>query len=486
MRSLAGVLRQVGSLLLLFSLLFLLPIATAAWYREPAAIQAFAGGALLSAGIGLLLYLSAAGWRGELKARDGYLLVTLAWLSMAAVAAAPIVWLLPGIDYTHAWFEAVSGLTTTGASAIGNVDLLPHAVNLWRHALSWLGGMGIIVMGVAILPLLGIGGMQMYRADAPGGTKDTKLGTRIVQTSRLLWAVYGGMTLLCLLALRAAGMHWFDAICYAFSTLSLGAFAPHAASVGYFDSPAIELILALFMLLAAMNFTTHFLALRRGEPGTYGRDPEARWMIIAIFSSIVLVSVHVWLKGTYPTWGETFRRVAFNLISTATTCGLFSADYENWPVFAPMWMMFLGCVCACTGSTGGGTKMFRTLVLAKQSLREMFTLVHPAAVAPLKVAGQIVPNQVAYSVLAFIFLYFMVIVSLTFGMLLSGVDFITAFSAIVACVNNMGPGLGRVGPGEGYGSLNHFQLWLCTAAMLIGRVEIFTILVLFTRTYWRK
>jgi trk system potassium uptake protein TrkH len=486
MRSFAAVLRQTGTLLLGFSLLFVLPLITAAWFEEPRALLAFSLGALLSAAVGVLL--RALTWRhhGELKPRDGYLLVTVAWLTLAAVAAVPFRWLLPGIDFTHAYFEALSGLTTTGATVLTGLDHLPHAINLWRHALSWLGGMGIIVMAVAILPLLGIGGMQMYRADAPGPVKDAKLAPRIMQTARVLWLVYGGLTVLCILVLRAAGMHWFDAICHAFSALSLGAFSPHDTSVGYFESPLIEAVLALFMLVGAMNFTTHFLALRKGEPGTYGRDPEARWMLVWIFASIIGVSIHVWLSGVYPSYAESFRRVAFNLVSMATDCGLYTADFSHWPVFAPMWMLFLGCVCASTGSTGGGIKMFRSLVLIKQSFREMFTLVHPAAVAPLKIAGQIVPNRVVYSILAFIFLYFMTIVLLTFGLLISGMDFISAFSAIVACINNAGPGLGQVGPGQGYGSLSHFQLWLCATAMFVGRIEIFTFTVLFTRTYWRK
>jgi trk system potassium uptake protein TrkH len=486
MRSVAAVLHQTGSLLVLFSLLFLLPLVTATWYHEPAAVLAFTAGAVLSAALGLALRALTLSRGAELRPRDGYLLVTVAWLTLAAVAAMPLRWLLPGTDFTHAYFEALSGLTTTGATVLTGLDHLPRSVNLWRHALSWLGGMGIIVMAVAILPLLGIGGMQMYRADAPGPVKDAKLAPRIMQTARVLWLVYGGLTALCIVVLRAAGMHWFDAICHAFSTLSLGAFSPHDASIGYYDSPLIETIVALFMLVAAMNFTTHFLALRKGEPGTYGRDPEARWMLVWIFASIIGVSIHIWLNGVYPGYGEAFRRVAFNLISLATGCGLFSANYASWPVFAPMWMLFLGCVCASTGSTGGGIKIFRSLVLIKQSFREMFTLVHPAAVAPLKIAGQIVPNRVVYSVLAFIFLYFMTIVLLTFAMLISGMDFISAFSAIVACINNAGPGLGRVGPGQGYGSLSHFQLWLCSTAMFVGRIEIFTFTVLFTRTYWRK
>ncbi|HMI36176.1 MAG TPA: potassium transporter TrkG, partial [Steroidobacteraceae bacterium] len=309
---------------------------------------------------------------------------------------------------------------------------------------------------------------------------------RIMQTARLLWFVYVGLTAVCTLALRAAGMNWFDAICHAFSVLSLGAFSTHDASIGYYHSPLIETVLAVFMVIAAVNFATHFLALRKGEPGTYARDPEARWMLFWIALSGILVSINVSLSGTYPDFLTTARYVAFNLVSMATTCGLVSTDYGQWPVFAPMWMLFLSCLCASTGSTGGGIKMFRSLVLCKQSLREMFTLVHPQAIAPLKIAGQLVPNRVVYSVLAFIFLYFITIVVLTFALLMSGLDFMSSVTAIIASINNVGPGLNLVGPGSNYGTLSDFQLWMCTAAMLLGRVEIFTVLILFTPAYWRK
>ena len=485
MRSLFGVIHLLGLVLALFSVLFLLPIAAALYYHE-SAITTFVGGALLSLAVGLLVRSATHRFHTELKPRDGYLLVTLTWLALTAMATVPLLRLVPGLSFTRAFFETMSGLTTTGATVLSGLDTLPRSIVIWRHALSWLGGMGIIVMAVAILPLLGIGGMQMYRADAPGPIKDAKLAPRIMETARLLWLVYAGLTALCAVALRAAGMHWFDAICHAFSALSLSAFSTHDASIGFFDSPQIEFVLAIFMLIAAINFATHFLALRKGEPGTYSRDPEAKWMLFLIGASIIGVSLHVWLRQVYPDFGTTFRYVSFNLISIATTGGLVSTDYSDWPVFAPMWMLFLGSLCASTGSTGGGTHMFRSLVLIKQSLREMFTLVHPQAVAPLKIAGHLVPNRVVYSVLAFIVLYFVSIVVLTFALLISGLDFLSSVTAIIASTNNIGPGLGAVGPGRHYGGLNDFQLWMCTLAMFIGRIEIFTVLILFTPTYWRK
>ena len=485
MRSLISVIHLLGSVLALFAALFLLPIGTALYYHERA-ISAFVAGALLSLLAGLLIRSATQHFRAELKPRDGYLLITLTWMALAAVATVPLLLLVPDLSFTRAFFEAMSGLSTTGSTVLSGLDALPRALVLWRHSLSWLGGLGLIVMAVAILPLLGIGGMQMYRADAPGPIKDAKLAPRIMQTARLLGFVYVGLTAVCMLALRAAGMHWFDAICHAFSVLSLGGFSTHDTSIAYFNSPLIETVLALFMLIAAVNFATHFLALRKGEPGTYARDPEARWMLFWIVLSVVIVSVNVWLAGVYPDYFTTLRYVSFNLVSIATTCGLVSTDYGHWPVFAPMWMLFLSCLCASTGSTGGGIKMFRSLVLCKQSLREMFTLVHPQAIAPLKIAGQLVPNRVVYSVLAFIFLYFITIVVLTFALLISGLDFLSSVTAIVASINNVGPGLHVVGPGSTYGGLNDFQLWMCTAAMFLGRVEIFTVLILFTPVYWRK
>jgi len=486
MRSLLGVLNIFGSLLTWFALYFVLPIIAALVYGELSALRGFcvaAGFALVG---GMLLRLATQRYRYDLKSRDAYLLVTATVLLIALVASLPLLIDLPGLSFTKAYFEAMSGLSTTGATILSGIDQLPRSVVLWRHALSWLGGMGIIVLAVAVLPLLGVGGMQLYRAGAPGTVKDAKLAPRITETARTLWFVYAGMTLACALALWAAGMSLFDAICHAFSVLSLGAFSTHDASIGFFDSPMIEFVLMIFMLFAAMNFATHFIALRKGDFRVYGRDPEARWMLLLVLASCIGIAVFLLLNAVYDNAFRALRFAAFNVISIATTSGFVTTDYGNWPVFAPMWMLFLSSLCANTGSTGGGIKMFRSLILMKQSLREMFTLVHPQAVAPLKVAGQVVPNGVVYAVLAFIFLYFVTIVVLVFALLISGLDFISAFSAIVACINNVGTGLNVVGPGNSYRALNDFQCWTCIAAMFMGRIEIITLAVLFTPTFWRK
>lgn len=486
MRSLLAVLNVVGTLLAWFALYFILPIVTALFYGEWQALRGFIIGGVISAVIGVTLQLLTRRYRADLKPRDAFLLVSAGWLTIAAVATTPLLLDVHGLSYTRAYFETMSGLSTTGATMLHGLDHLPHCLNLWRHALSWLGGMGIIVFGVAILPLLGIGGMHFYRAGAPGGVKETKFAPRITGTARILSYVYGGLTALCALALWGAGMSPFDAICHAFSTVALGGFSTHDANIAYFHSPLIESIVTLFMLIAAMNFATHFTALRRGDLGVYRRDPEARWMLLLVLTSALAVALFLEWRQVYHSFPVSLRYAVFNVVSMASSGGFFSTDYGSWPAFAPLWMLLLSCMCASTGSPGGGIRMFRAVLLMKQSLREMFALVHPQSVSPVRIAGQVVPNSMVYSVLAFLVLYFLTIAVLTFALLISGLDLTSALSAVVACINNVGPGLGLVGPGHTYAALNGAQAWICTAAMFLGRVEIISFAVLFTPTFWRK
>lgn len=484
MRSMFAIANVLGLLLMMFAALYLLPVVAALIYGEPA-LRGFLIGAGIALAAGAALWFPTRNFRDELKPRDGYLLVTLGWLLMAGAAAIPLLIELP-LSFTDAYFEAMSGLSTTGSTVLNHLDTLPHAVNLWRHALHWFGGMGIIVLAVAILPLLGVGGMQMYRAESPGPVKEAKLTPRITQTAKALWLVYAGLTAACMLALLAAGMNPFDALCHAFSVMALGGFSTHDTSIAWFDSPAIEFVMIVFMLIAAMNFATHFVALRKGDLRVYGRDPEARWMLVWIACSVVALTLYLRLVGVFPDSLSALRQVAFTVVTMASTSGFVSTDYSLWPLFAPMWMLFLGCVIPSTGSTGGGIKLFRALILIKQSLREMFILVHPQAVAPLKIAGNVVPNRIVYSVLAFIFVYFMTVLLLTFALLLSNMDFVSAFTAVIASINNAGPGLGSVGPVHNFSPLSDFQTWVCTIAMFLGRIELFTFLVLFTPAFWRK
>jgi trk system potassium uptake protein TrkH len=470
--------------MMVFAVTMLAPLIMAIWELDPA-LWSFVISGFATFMLGALLWLGTRRFRRELKTRDGLLLVALTWVALPAMAGFPLWNFLP-INFTRAYFEAASGLTTTGGTVLSGLEFLPRSINLWRHLLSWLGGMGIIVLAVAILPMLGVGGMQIYRAEMPGPMKDSKLTPRIGQTAKLLWAVYAGLTAVCILCLRFAGMNWFDAVCHGFSALSLGGFSTYDASIGHFNSLRIELVLTIFQILAALNFATHYLAWSQRGVRAYFRDAEAKAILGVLAASCVGVSLFLFLKGTYADYPTALRNTTFNLVSIATDSGLHTQDYSRWPIFAPMWMMFLSSIVASSGSTGGGIKMIRTLVLAKQAHRELDQLVHPNMVRPLKVGGAIIANRVVFAVLAFVFLYFMSLVTLIFVQLASGLDFMTALSAMIACINNAGPGLGLVGPGSNYGVLTDFQTWVCSAAMLLGRLEVFTILVLFTPTLWRK
>jgi len=468
-----------------FGLLYVLPIAWSLAVRDGAVID-FVAAALINAFVGLAVAAATRRFRRELKPRDGFLLVTLSWALMSASAAIPLMIALPDLSFTDAYFEAVSGLTTTGSTVLNNLDGLPQSINLWRHLLHWVGGIGIIVLAVAVLPLLGVGGMQLYKAETPGPVKDEKLTPRITETAKALWFTYLAITVVGVVALHIAGMNWFDAICHAFSAISLGGFSTHDKSVGFFSSHVIEFILAVIMIVGALNFSRHFLAFRSLSLRPYRKDSEGKAVLIVLGSSIVLVTMVLWLNGTYPGFADALRHSFFNVISIATTTGFVTENYENWPGFIPAWMLLLSCITCSTGSTGGGIKMFRTLLLVRQARRELKLLVHPSAVIPIRIGGVAIPDRVAYSVLAFIFLYFGTILVLTFAMLATGLDLVSSFSAILGSVNNVGPGLNEVGPSTNFAPLSHTQTWICTLAMLIGRLEIFSVLVLFTATFWRR
>ena len=480
-----AVFNVLGSMLMLFSITYILPIITSVIYQDGLLVD-FIYAALGCIVAGAALFLVTQRHKRELRSRDGFLLVTFAWILMSVIATVPLLLALPGLSFTDAFFETMSGLSTTGATVLVGLDTMAPSLNLWRHALNWYGGMGIIVLVVAILPMLGVGGMQLYKAETPGPVKNEKLTPRITQTAKALWFVYLLITIACAVSLRLAGMNWFDAICHAFATLALGGFSTYDASVGHFDSPAIEAVLIVFMLVSAMNFARHFIAWQQKSLRTYVTDSEAKAMLRIIAISTLGVAAYIWFHGVYPSFFTALRHTAFNLVSIATDCGFVSQDFAAWPMFAPITILMLSCYCANTGSTGGGIKMFRTLVLLKQALRELWLLVHPQAVTPVKIGGQVVANQIVFAVLAFVVLYFGTVVTLTFMLLASGLDFISSFSAIIACINNAGPGLGVVGPSSNYQGLTDFQTWVCSLAMLLGRLEIFSVLVLLTPTFWRK
>ena len=480
----APVYRALGMIIMLFGLTILSPMLLS-HILDDGAQTAYDEVFALTMLCGMFLWYRYRHCKRDLNVRDGFLMVVLVWTVLPAFAALPFMLQL-GVSHTDAYFEAVSGLTTTGSTVFSNLDTLPKSINLWRHQLVWVGGMGLIVLAIAVLPLLGIGGRQMFKAETPGPMKDAKMTPRIAETAKGLWLVYLGVSVLCVLGYRWAGMTWFDAVCHGFSTMGLGGFSTHDASFGYFASPAIELVAIIFMLIAGMNFGTLFLALSGRSLRPYFNDAEAPWFVGVCAASIFVIAIYIWKDGQYPDLDTAMRHAAFNVISIATTTGYASVDYALWPIFAPLWMLFLSSFATSAGSTGGGIKMMRALLLYKQVYRELLRAMHPNAVYNVCIRGQVAPQSVLFAVLAFGFMYMVSIVSLTLVLAFTGLDIISAFTAVVASINNTGPGLGVVGPSTTYEVLGDFQTWVCTFAMLLGRLEIFTLLVVLTPAFWRK
>jgi trk system potassium uptake protein TrkH len=478
------VVRVFGVLLCCFALAMLVPLIFS-WWQHDGAESAYDEAFLLTFSTGTSLWWSARKETHELKVRDGFLMVVLVWSVLPVFAGMPLMFQL-GVSFTDAYFEAMSGLTTTGSTVLANLDTLPPSINLWRGMLVWLGGMGLIVLAVAILPLLGIGGRQMFKAETPGPMKDSQLTPRMTQTAKGLWGVYAVVTVLCILSLHLAGMSWFDAVMHSFSTMGLGGFSSHDASFGFWNSPAIEAVVIVFMLLAGMNFATMFLALYGRSFQPYLRDPEARWFLGVTLGSVFGIAIYLWAMGTYPNFLTALRHAAFNVVSIATTTGFASVDYNLWPAFAPLWMLFLSSFATSAGSTGGGIKMIRAIILYKQVYRELMRSMHPHVVWPVRIGGDPVPQNILFAVLAFAFVYMCSIATLTLLLSFSGLEIVTAFSAVVASINNTGPGLNQVGPATTYEVLTDFQTWVCSFAMLLGRLEIFTLLVVLTPAFWRR
>ncbi len=474
----------LGLLVASIAATFLLPLACSLWYGD-GLWSRYLLSAALAAGCGLALALATLPFRRELKPRDGFALLTLAWLFVPAAAALPLLLSVPSLSLTGAFFEAMSGLTTTGSTVLTHLDGLPPSLNFWRHLLHWFGGLGVIVMALAVLPLLSVGGMQLYKSQSPG-TRDERLALRITETAKNLWIVYVLLTAAGIAALRLCGMSWFDAVCHAFSAVGLGGFSTHDMSIAWFNSPAIESVLVVLMVVASLNFARHFMALRELSFEAYKKDPETKTILVVLAVSVAGIALLLSWHGVYPDFLGALRASAFNVVSQATTSGLSTTDWQIWPVFAPWWMLFLSCVVCSTGSPGGGIKMFRTLLLVRQTGRELKLLIHPAAMTPVRIAGRVVPDAVGHAVLAFIFLYFVTVALLTFVMLLTGMDFDPAFAVVVASINNTAHGFGPPHGVHNLHELSALQLWICTAAMLLGRLEIFSFVVLLRRTYWRK
>ena len=475
----------VGRMVLLFALLLLVPLAFAVAQHDHAE-RAFIIASAVTAVSGLLLSLLTRRFRRELQPRDGFLLVGMTWAVLPLFGALPLWLAIPGLSVTDAYFEATSAFTATGATVLTGLDSLPMSVNVWRCFMMWVGGLGIIVLAVAILPLLGVGGSQLFKAEVAGPMKDQKLTPRIADTARVIWGAYLLISVACCLAYAAAGMGWADAFMHMCSTVSLGGFSSYDASFGHFDSALIEAVAIVFMLLSGVPLLLYFVIWRSGSAAVLWRNLEVRAFYLLMLGSTLLIAAYLVGNETYASPWQALRHAAFHVVSIATTTGYASYDYAQWPLFAPLLMILLGCFATCAGSTGGGIKMVRLLLMLKQARRELVRIVHPNVVNPVVLGGQAVSDRVMQSVIAYMMMYGGSLVALTMVLLFSGLDVVTAFTAVVACINNIGPGLGEVGPAVNYSGLSVFQTWVCTFAMLLGRLELLSVLVLFTPAFWRR
>lgn len=474
----------LGLLMMLFSTTMLPPLAIALSDQDKT-VKTFMLCFLLILSIGAFLWLPVHRVNRELRLRDGFVVVVLFWAGLGLVGAMPFLLAsFPDMTFTDSLFESVSGLTTTGATVIMGLEHLPKSLLFYRQELQWLGGMGIIVLAVAILPMLGIGGMQLYRAETPGPIKDSKLTPRITETAKALWYVYLSLTIACALMYWIAGMSLFDAVSHSFSTVSIGGFSTHDQSIGYFDNRLINTIAVVFMLIAAINFTLHFVSWRSLSLNTYRKDSEVKALFGVLFVLCVITCVYLVSLGNYDDTQSAISHGIFQSVSIATTTGFTTTAYQTWPTFLPVLLIFASFMGGCAGSTGGGLKVIRVVLLYKQGKREIRRLVHPNAIIPIKLGGKPVDEAVINAVWGFFAAYVAIFALLLILLMATGLDQVTAFSAVAACLNNLGPGLGDVS--AHYSGINDISKWLLCLAMLLGRLEIFTLLVLMTPTFWRK
>lgn len=486
------IIRILGLLICIFSFAMLPPAVVSVIYRDGGGLP-FVLAFVFAITAGLAVFYPNRNQKADLRAREGFLIVVFFWLVLGSFGALPFIFSTsPEISVADAFFESFSGLTTTGATVLTGLDSLPKSFLFYRQQLQWFGGMGIIVLAVAILPLLGVGGMQLYRAETPGPMKDSKMTPRIADTAKNLWYIYVALTAFCALAYWLAGMSVFDAICHAFSTIAIGGFSTHDASLAYFDSQAINSICVFFLLVSAANFSLHFTAWKHVTSSkekiksilTYIKDPEYK-TFIAIQVVLVLICWYTLVKqGVFDDRWEAFDQGLFQAVSISTTAGFATTDFSSWPLFLPILLIFSSFIGGCASSTGGGLKVIRVLLLFKQGVRELNRLVHPKAIFSIKIGKKALPDRVLEAVWGFFSAYTLVFVVIMLALIASGMDNLTAFTATAACLNNLGPGLGEVA--ANYQSISDTGKWILMLAMVFGRLEVFTLLVLFTPSFWRS
>ncbi|MGK7296451.1 MAG: TrkH family potassium uptake protein [Candidatus Wenzhouxiangella sp. M2_3B_020] len=481
MRAYAPVLRVVGALLMFLSIGFLPPLAFALASGDGTAVSFIVSLAVVAA-TGFALYWPVRRNRRELRVADGFLVVVACWGAVALAGSLPLMLVLD-ISIADAVLESTSGITTTGATVLSGLEHMPTSIQWYRQQLQWMGGLGIIVLAVAILPMLKIGGMEIYKAEVTGPVKENRLTPRIAETAKMLWAIYIGLTAICALALWAAGMSLFDAVGHSFSTIATAGFSTYDASIGHYDSALIESLIILFMFVASMNFALHFLALRRASAQVYLNNPELKLFATLLVVITALITLLLWQQDVYGDFWESLRYAIFHAVSYTTTTGFATADVYLWPGTLPLLMILISGLGGCAGSTTGGFKIVRVYLVSKQGLRELKRLIHPRSVVPLKLGGRTLNPEVANAIWGFVSLYIVCIVILTLIVSSFEEDLVTSVSVVFSAMNNLGPALGDAG--ANWGDLHQATKWLMSFAMLLGRLEIFTVLVLLTPTYWR-
>lgn len=478
------ILKVLGFLLIIFSVTMLPPMFLG-WHDNDGTQIVFLEAWEVLLFSGLIMWLPNRKKSDDLRIRDGFLIVVLFWLVLALSGALPFVLAEdPRMSFVDAFFESMSGLTTTGATVLSGLDTLPRSILYYRQQLQWLGGMGIIVLAVAIAPILGVGGMQLFRAESPGPMSNNKLTPRITETAKALWYIYLGLTLACAAMYYLAGMSLFDAIGHSFSTLAIGGFSTHDASIAYFNSPLIDSIAMFFMVVAGINFSLHYIAIRRHTISHYLVDSEVKAFLLILAALSVITITMLIIDGTFKDTSTAIRLGLFQVISIATTTGFTTNNFSYWPGLLPVLLIIGSFVGGCAGSTAGGMKVIRVELLMRQGRREIDRLLHPNAVLPIKLNKRPVNDSVINAVWGFFALYVISFTTLGLLMMMTGADIVTAFSATAACLNNLGPGLGEVA--RNYSTISDQGKWILGFAMLLGRLELFTLLVVLTPAFWKR
>jgi len=481
-----SIIRIVGMLIGLFSLTMLPPIFIALLYGDGGAGD-FLAAFSITLIIGFALWVFNRNSKEELKVREGFFIVVLFWITLGSIGAIPFLMSSDiKMSMASAFFESFSGLTTTGATVIENLNNVPKAILFYRQMLQWFGGMGIIVLAVAILPMLGIGGLQLYRAETPGLVNDAKMTPRIAETAKALWSIYLSLTVACLLSFWLGGMGLFDAVCHSFATVSIGGFSTYNDSIGHFHSTVIDFITVVFLLVSGINYTLHYssFSAKTFSVKIYQSDPEVRFFLGMQLLLTIICYLVLRHHDTYNSIEESFSRALFQSVSISTTAGFTTTSFSNWPLFIPVLLLCSSFIGGCSGSTGGGIKVIRILLLSLQGVREVKRLVHPKGVFKIKLGNKALPDRIVEAVWGFFSAYLLVFCACVLALLATGMNELSSFSATIAMLNNLGPGLGAIA--VHFNTVGDASKWVMIITMLFGRLEIFTLLVLFTPVFWKN